>query len=187
MLDHMAPDARVINLETSVTRSADFAPGKPVHYRMSPDNLPALAVAHPDACALANNHVLDLGHSGLLDTLDALAGAGLPTTGAGRDARQARQPAVVPVPGGGRAVIFAGGSASSGIPPGWAATATRPGVDLLPRLTGAAAEDLIARVRAVKKTGDVVIVSLHWGSNWGHDVSGDQVRFARRLIDGGPT
>jgi poly-gamma-glutamate capsule biosynthesis protein CapA/YwtB (metallophosphatase superfamily) len=28
-------------------------------------------------------------------------------------------------------------------------------------------------------------VSIHWGSNWGYEVHGDQVRFARRLIDGG--
>src|SRR5215471_12925843 len=32
VLDGVAPDVRVINLETSVTRSACFAPGKPVHY-----------------------------------------------------------------------------------------------------------------------------------------------------------
>jgi poly-gamma-glutamate synthesis protein (capsule biosynthesis protein) len=56
---------------------------------------------------------------------------------------------------------------------------------LLPRLSGAAADDLIARVGAVKRLGDVVVVSLHWGSNWGHDVARDQVRFAHRLIDGG--
>jgi poly-gamma-glutamate capsule biosynthesis protein CapA/YwtB (metallophosphatase superfamily) len=185
VLDEVAPDARVINLETSVTRSADFAPGKPVHYRMSPENLPAVTVAHPDVCALANNHVLDLGRTGLLETLDALASAGLPAVGAGREVTQARQPAAVPVPGGGRAVIFACGAASSGIPPGWAATAMRPGVAFLPSLSGAAADDLIARVQAVRQPGDVVVVSIHWGSNWGYGVEGDQVRFARRLIDGG--
>jgi poly-gamma-glutamate capsule biosynthesis protein CapA/YwtB (metallophosphatase superfamily) len=97
----VAPDARVINLETSVTRSADFAPGKPICYRMSPDNLPAVTMAHPDACALANNHVLDLGRTGLAETLDALASAGLPAIGAGRDIAEAWQPAAVPVPGGG--------------------------------------------------------------------------------------
>ena len=75
-LDGMAPDVRVINLETSVTRSAEFAPDKPVHYRMSPENLPAVTVARPDACALANNHVLDFGHTGLRETLDTLASAG---------------------------------------------------------------------------------------------------------------
>jgi poly-gamma-glutamate capsule biosynthesis protein CapA/YwtB (metallophosphatase superfamily) len=185
VLDHMAPDVRVINLETTVTRSADFAPGKRVHYKMSPGNLPAVTVAHPDACALANNHVLDLGRTGLLDTLDALAGAGVPAVGAGRDLAQARQPAAIPLPGGGRAVIFACGAASSGIPPGWAATATRPGTDFLPSLSRAAADDLIARVQAARQPGDIAIVSIHWGSNWGYGVTGDQVRFAHRLIDGG--
>jgi len=185
VLDHLAPDARVINLETSVTRSPGFAPGKAICYRMSPENLPAVSVAHPDACALANNHVLDFGRAGLADTLGALAGAGLPAVGAGHDMTQARQPVAVPVPGGGRIVVFACGAVSSGIPPDWAATDTRPGVDLLPSLSGAAADGLIARVQAAKRPGDVVVVSLHWGSNWGHHVARDQVRFARRLIDGG--
>ena len=82
-------------------------------------------------------------------------------------------------------VIFACGAASSGIPPRWAATATRPGVDFLPSLSGAAADGLIARVQAAKRPGDVVVVSLHWGSNWGHDVEPGQVRLAHQLIDGG--
>ena len=47
VLDEEAPDVRVINLETSVTRSADFAAGKAACYRMSPDNLPAVTVARP--------------------------------------------------------------------------------------------------------------------------------------------
>jgi poly-gamma-glutamate synthesis protein (capsule biosynthesis protein) len=51
----------VINLETSITRSGRFAPGKAVHYRVSPGNVPCLVAARPDACALANNHVLDFG------------------------------------------------------------------------------------------------------------------------------
>jgi poly-gamma-glutamate capsule biosynthesis protein CapA/YwtB (metallophosphatase superfamily) len=185
VLDEAAPHARVINLETSVTRRADFAAGKAVHYRMSPGNLPALTVARPDVCVLANNHVLDFGHAGLADTLGALAAAGLPAAGAGRDAAQAWQPAAVPVPGGGRAVVVACGAASSGIPPRWAATATRPGVAYLPSLSGAAAEDLIARVRAARQPGDVVVASIHWGPNWGYNVTGDQVRFAHRLIDAG--
>jgi poly-gamma-glutamate capsule biosynthesis protein CapA/YwtB (metallophosphatase superfamily) len=104
VLDDVAPDVRVINLETSVTRSADFAPGKPVHYRMSPENLPFVAVARPDACALANNHVLDFGRTGLTDTLGALTAAGLRAAGAGRDTAEARQPVAVPVRGRGRAV-----------------------------------------------------------------------------------
>jgi len=45
------PGILVFNLETSVTTSGDFAPGKPIHYRMSPDNLGCLAAAHPDVLA----------------------------------------------------------------------------------------------------------------------------------------
>jgi poly-gamma-glutamate synthesis protein (capsule biosynthesis protein) len=134
-LDHAAPDASIINLETSVTRSAGFAPGKAVHYRMSPDNVPAVTAVRPDACALANNHVLDFGRAGLADTPDVLAGAGLRVVGAGRDIARARQSAAVLLPGGGRAVIFACGAACSGIPPRWAAAATRPGVDFRPGLS----------------------------------------------------
>jgi poly-gamma-glutamate synthesis protein (capsule biosynthesis protein) len=75
----------VVNLETSITQSDEFALGKAVHYLMNPPNLPCLAVARPDACVLANN-VLDFGHRGLKETLDVLAGAGLRAVGAGRDA-----------------------------------------------------------------------------------------------------
>ena len=185
VVDDLAPDVRVINLETSVTGSGDFAPGKPAHYRMSPANLPCVAAIRPDACALANNHVLDFGHAGLTETLDALAAAGLPAMGAGRDAAQARQPVAIALRGGGRAVIFSCGTSSSGIPARWAATGSRPGVDFLPDLGEAAADDLIARVRAARQSGDIAVVSIHWGSNWGYGVDRDQVRFARRLIDGG--
>ncbi|MCF6525627.1 CapA family protein [Streptomyces sp. JJ36] len=181
-----APDVRVVNLETSVTRSDDFAPRKAVHYRMSPANLPCLAAARPDVCALANNHVLDFGRRGLAGTLDALAGAGLTAAGAGRDAAAAWRPAAIPVHGGaGRVLVFSCGMPCSGIPPGWAAGEGRPGVALLPGPTPEAAEAVAGRVRRAKRPGDVAVVSVHWGSNWGYDVPEAHVRFAHALIDGG--
>ena len=179
-----SPDARLVNLESAVTRSGDFAPGKGVHYRMCPDNLPALSAGHPDVCALANNHVLDFGPRGLADTLDALAAAGLRAAGAGRDAEEARRPAIVPV-GDRRVLVFACGCATSGIPAGWAAAEDRSGVHFLPRPSAAAAADIVDRVRATARPGDVVVVSIHWGSNWGYEVSADEIDFAHLLIDGG--
>jgi poly-gamma-glutamate synthesis protein (capsule biosynthesis protein) len=185
LLADIAPDVRVINLETSITAGGEFAPGKAVHYRMSPGNAGCVAAARPDACALANNHVLDFGPRGLADTVQALAGAGLRAAGAGLDSEAARRPTAVPVRGGRRAVIVSCGTASAGIPPGWAAGPARPGVSRLPDLSPATAADLIGQVQAARRPGDVAIVSIHWGSNWGYDVDPDQVRFARRLIDGG--
>ncbi|MFF8291152.1 CapA family protein [Streptomyces sp. NPDC016309] len=184
VLDAWAPDVRVVNLETSVTGDGTFAAGKDVHYRMHPGNLPALAVARPHACVLANNHVLDFGRRGLEDTLDALAGAGLRTVGAGHDADEAWRPAVVPL-GGRRVVVTAFGMASSGIPPGWAATGDRPGVAFVPEATPEAADSVVRRVRRVARPGDVVVASVHWGSNWGYATGRDQVRFAHALVDGG--
>ena len=91
-------DARIINLETSVTTSDDYARGKAVHYRMNPANIEALAAVGPDVCVLANNHVLDFGRSGLIETLDVLARRGLSAVGAGRSLREAQVPAIVPIP-----------------------------------------------------------------------------------------
>ena len=98
VLEDLAPDVRVINLETSITQSRNFAPGKAVHYRMSPGNIPCVAAVRPDACALANNHVLDFGRRGLADTLEAVAvaGVGLRAVGAGCNADQARRPSRCP-------------------------------------------------------------------------------------------
>jgi poly-gamma-glutamate capsule biosynthesis protein CapA/YwtB (metallophosphatase superfamily) len=185
VLDDAAPEARVINLETSVTGSDDFAPGKAVHYRMHPDNLDALSVARPDVCVLANNHVLDLGEDGLEETLDALARAGLPTAGAGGDLEAARRPAVVPLVGGGRLLVFAAGAASSGIPARWAASEQQPGVHFVAETSPTAADGIIELVDAHRRAGDLVVVSIHWGSNWGYDVPRSHVGFARRLVDGG--
>ncbi|MFC9161545.1 CapA family protein [Streptomyces fungicidicus] len=184
VLEEAAPDVRIVNLETSVTRSGAFAPGKAVHYRMCPANVPALTAARPDVCVLANNHVLDFGRPGLRETLEVLAGAGLGTAGAGRDDGAAYAPAVVPVAGG-RVLVFALGMMSSGIPPGWAATEERSGVAFLAEPSPAAAEAVVRRIRRTKRPGDVVVVSVHWGSNWGHHVPRGQIDFAHALVDGG--
>ncbi|WP_225838399.1 CapA family protein [Streptomyces sp. NK08204] len=185
VLDRAAPDVRVINLETAVTRDGDFAPGKAVHYRMHPANLACLAAVRPDVCVLANNHVLDFGPLGLEETLDSLARAGLRTAGAGRDEDAAWQPAIVPLPGGGRVLVFSFGMPSSGIPRGWAATAERAGVALVPAPTAGAAGDFADRLRGTGRPGDVVVASVHWGANWGYAVSGAEVRFAHALVDAG--
>lgn len=184
-LDEAAPDARVINLETSITAGGDFAAGKGVHYRMNPANVPCLTAARPDVCVLANNHVLDFGHSGLADTLDALTTAGVSTAGAGATAYQARRAAVVPVGTGNRLIVFSLGTRDSGIPRDWAVTGERPGVELLRDLSAHTADELIERVRRVKRPGDIVIASIHWGTNWGYEVPAAHVRFAHRIVGDG--
>ncbi|AVH54883.1 MULTISPECIES: CapA family protein [Streptomyces] len=185
LLDGAAPDARIVNLETAITRCDAFAPGKGIHYRMHPANVPAVAVARPDVCVLANNHVLDFGRPGLEETLESLARAGLRAAGAGRTADEAYAPATVPVGDGARVLVFALGTASSGVPSSWAAASDRPGVAYVSEPSAAAADRVIQRVRRAKRPGDITVVSVHWGSNWGYRVPRHHVRFAHALIDGG--
>ncbi|MEU0675554.1 CapA family protein [Streptomyces sp. NPDC006172] len=179
------PDVRVLNLETSVTRGSAFALDKAVHYRMHPANLPALAAGRPDVCVLANNHVLDFGRPGLEETLVSLRGAGLRTAGAGRNPAEAYAPAVAPLPGGGRVLVFALATPSAGVPPAWAATPGAPGVAYVPELSAETAAAVVRHVGRARRPGDIAVVSVHWGSNWGYRVAREQVRFARLLVDGG--
>ncbi len=173
-------DARIVNLETSVTARGKPWPGKGIHYRMHPANVACLTAARIDCCVLANNHVLDWGYEGLADTLETLHAAGIRTAGAGRDEAEAKAPAVLEV-GGGRVLVFAYGMASSGVLPDWAA-GSGAGVNFLPELSVSAVS---RNIQSVRQPGDVVIVSIHWGGNWGYGVSGAEREFAQGLIDAG--
>jgi poly-gamma-glutamate synthesis protein (capsule biosynthesis protein) len=184
-LQRVGPDARIVNLETSITASDAYWSGKGINYRMHPENIECLTAARIDVCCLANNHVLDYGEQGLTDTLDALTRAGLGMAGAGRTLAEAQAPAVVRLSNAGRVIVFAFGTNTSGIPESWSARQDRPGVDLLPDLSEATASAISDRVRRVKDRRDLVLASVHWGTNWGYDVPREHVRFAHWLVDGG--
>lgn len=182
VLDRHAPDARVVVLETSVTQSGSPEPYKGIHYRMHPKNVGCLTAARIDCCVLSNNHVLDFGHAGLRETLDVLAKAGIRTVGAGRDASEAWRPVRLGAEGKQRVTVIAAGSATSGVPPSWAAGERSPGVALL---ENGGVERIEALVRSAKRHGDVVVVSLHWGGNWGYHIPEEQVRVAHALVRAG--
>lgn len=84
-----------------------------------------------------------------------------------------------------RVLVFSWGMASSGIPARWAAAENRPGVQFVPELSKATAADVTHGVQQITRAGDIVVASVHWGINWGYDISQDQIHFAHRLIDGG--
>jgi len=182
-LERVRPDARIINLETAVTTAEDAWVGKGIHYRMHPANAPCIAAAKIDCCVLANNHVLDWGYRGLAETLDTLRGSGIRTAGAGHDETEAAAPAAIEVPGKGRVLVYACGTASSGVPREWAAGKRRAGVNFLKDLSTSTTDAIGQQVRAAKRAGDVAVVSIHWGENWDYAISREQRDFAHRLVD----
>ena len=182
-LRRMAPDLRVINLETSITRSDEYWRNKGINYRMHPKNIAVLTAAGIDYCSLANNHVLDWGYSGLRETLEVLQQAGIKNAGAGRDLAEAEQPAVLQIGKKGRVIALSYGMTSSGIPTDWAASQNRPGVNLLTALSDQAVRDIKEKIVTVRRPGDVVLLSIHWGGNWGYAIPPAHRAFAHRLID----
>jgi poly-gamma-glutamate synthesis protein (capsule biosynthesis protein) len=179
------PDFGIANLETSITISDDFWSDKSVHYRMQPRNLSCLTAASIDCYVLANNHVLDFGYAGLTETLVSLRRAGLSVVGAGETIDAATSPIRVSLQRKGNVLVFGFADRSSGVPENWRVGEYRAGVNLLSDLSATTARRVAERIRKLKKTDDTVIVSIHWGSNWGYDVPVEQRDFAHHLIDDG--
>lgn len=178
-----AADLRIVNLETTVSRSGKPFP-KGINYRMNPRNLQCLREAGVDCCVLSNNHALDWGRAGLFETLRNLDRAGIASAGAGRNASEATRPVVLDSAreSRGRVLVLGLGLTDSGIPKSWAATEDASGVHLLeggatdvPRLAR-----LLQRWRA---PNHIVVASIHWGPNWGYRVSRTHRDLAHRMID----
>ena len=182
--DRVQPDLRIIDLETSITTSED-AERKGINYRMHPANVACLTAARIHCCVVANNHVLDWGRAGLAETLRVLQDSKIHTAGAGEDLTQAQRPAVMDVRNGGRVLVYGIGGPDCGIPPAWRADQCRSGVAFISDFSESTLSSVAERIAASKRSGDIVVVSIHWGANWGCGVPKEHRAFAHQLLDRG--
>ena len=53
----------------------------------------------------------------------------------------------------------------------------------MPDLSETTVERIRQQVDELKRPGDIVVASIHWGGNWGYAIPGRHVDFAHRLID----
>ena len=120
-------------------------------YRVNPDLAAALTRAGINVLTLANNHALDCGREGVLETLEALASAGADAIGAGADRRAAHQPLIR------RAGPWRVGLLGYYWNQRCAATADLPGAAM------ATPDNLKADIGALKDRVDRVLVTFHWG------------------------
>ena len=186
-MDRAKARVRIVNLETAFTTNSTQAPGKGIHYRAHPGNAAVLKAGGIDIAVLANNHILDWQRPGLLETLDSLRSVGVSSCGAGRSLAEATAPATVVLNDGAAAKVrvFSVALPSSGVPPDWAAQDDKAGVHFLPDLWQGSVEHLATLVGGRISAEDVVIVSVHWGDNWGYKIPDAQREFAHALIDHG--
>ncbi|WP_432976884.1 CapA family protein [Dactylosporangium sp. CA-233914] len=170
-------DLTVINLETAITSRGTPEP-KTYHFRTEPRAIDALKAAGIDAVTIANNHILDYGRVGLLDTLDALQAAGYPYFGAGRDTDDAYRPLYTTVKG--VQIALLGFSQVHELASTWAPAPDRPGVALAFDVNRAT-----AAVTAARAESDLVIVFNHWGEEGNGCANAEQKTFATQLAKAG--
>ncbi|MTE22130.1 CapA family protein [Streptomyces sp. TRM43335] len=141
-------------------------------FRSPPQLAEALRATGYDSCSTASNHSLDDGFDGVRRTLDALDEAGVRHAGTARSATEAARPAVLRA-GGAEIAHLAYTYGTNGIPipeeRPWAVRLLEP-------------ERVIADARAARRAGaDVVVVSVHWGTEWQQAPDPTQLRLAREL------
>jgi poly-gamma-glutamate synthesis protein (capsule biosynthesis protein) len=171
-------DVAVVNLETAITDRGVEQP-KIYHFRTTSQALVTLQQAGVDAVSMANNHAVDYGPDGLTDTLAAQASSPIPVVGIGPDATRAFAPAVFDVRGTKVAVI-----ASTQIND--FTVHTYPATDSKPGIAGNLDNTrLLAAVTAARAAYDVVVVYLHWGSDYTTCPDGAQTTTAAALAKAG--
>ncbi|HEY3315460.1 MAG TPA: CapA family protein [Bacillota bacterium] len=167
-------DLAFANLEGPITDRGVGLP-KQFVFRAPPEAARALRLAGLDVLSVANNHTLDYGSVGLLDTLDQLNQESIAAVGAGKDAGEARRPKVVEADGIKLAFLAYNVFPNEVLAP----VEDEPAVAMLEPRT------LAEEIAAAKGLADVVVVSIHWGEEFSRVPTKGQRDLARAAIDAG--
>ncbi len=170
-------DFTMVNLETAITTGGQKQ-NKEFTFRAPPSALIALRDAGIDLATEANNHGADYGRTGLQDTVAAIAATQFPVIGIGANAAQAYAPYETTL-NGTRVAFLAATQVQDETLANWTAGADSPGV------ASAFSPTLIANVRAEKAKGFVVIVYVHWGTEYTYCPNNLQASLARQLAAAG--
>ncbi|GAA3495029.1 CapA family protein [Streptomyces prasinosporus] len=163
-------DVALCHLETVHGADGDYT-GHPL-FKSPPEVVQGLVDVGYDGCSTASEHTLDDGPDGIRRTLDALDQAGLRHTGSARTEQEARTAAVLRAgPARVAHLAYTYGTGDLPLPPDrpWA-------VNLVEEAR------IVADARAARRAGaDVVVVSLHWGTEWQEAPDEQQTALARSL------
>ena len=154
-----AADLAMVNLETAVTERGTKI-GKEFHFRAPASALTTISNAGVDAVSMANNHGVDYGPVGLEDTLAVKRDSPIPVVGIGADEDEAFAPAYLSAKGL-KVAVF-------GVSQVYEMTLARYSAG--PGKGGIASSMPTTRIRKAVATAaaraDVVVVFLHWGTDY---------------------
>ncbi|MFD1017653.1 CapA family protein [Thalassobacillus hwangdonensis] len=169
-------DFTFINLETPLTIRGEKEE-KIYNFRSNPEAAKGLKHIGVDGAAMANNHILDYGTQGLLDTMFALDQEGISYIGAGENDTEAYQAFRTEINGKTYAFL----NFSHVLPyVEWYALDSRPGV-----ASGYQWERAIEIIKQTKEQSDYVFVQMHWGIEKEIQFNEDQQEYGRAMIDAG--
>jgi hypothetical protein len=177
-------DLAIVNVETAIGNATDRQ-SKEFTFRSPVRFAQLMGEAGIDVGSLANNHTLDFGDQGLIDSIDALNDAGVVPVGAGVNLAAALQPSTHTINGVRVAVL----AASQVIPaPSWVATKNSIGIASAGKHSiDAATRQLLAAVSKARQDHNVVLVYLHWGKEREVCPTTVQQQLGRLLRDAGAT
>lgn len=164
------------NLETPITPGRAISDDE-LTFRSDPAVVGELKRAGFTVFSLANNHTPNFGAKGLLDTLTYLNRVGLKFAGAGRNRDVAYAPALIEQKG--IRFAFLAFNDTDVVPVSYGATEGRAGTAFMdiPRMKTA--------VEKAKRLTDIVIVSMHSGTEYQLRPNTRQKIFAHAAIDAG--
>jgi len=172
-------DVAVVNLESAIGSGGRKAP-KAFNFQAAPAAFDALTAAGVDVISMANNHALDYGQDGLVQTFAAAAAVDAPIIGVGGNEMAALAPWTATVNGQRIAVIAATSVLDGNLIRDWTATEDHPGVASAKRV-----DQLLAAVAQARAVADTVVVFLHWGTEATFCPNRNQQDLAPRLIGAG--
>lgn len=167
-------DLAICHLEQPLAEPDGPFTGWPL-FSAPPQLADAAADAGFDTCSTASNHSLDTGMDGIARTLDNLDRVGVAHTGTARNRPEATTPNLLDVRGVPVAQLsytanFNGLELPDGSP--WAANRIDP-------------ERVLAEARRARKAGaEIVIASLHWGTEYQVEPDIGQLGLAEQLLAG---
>lgn len=171
--EYQDADLAMVNLENPLTRSTLRRPNKQFNFKADPEAVKVLTEGGIDIVNLANNHTMDYGEPGLMETIATLDQAGIKTVGAGRDMKEARRPSIIEVKG--QRIAYLGYYDADF----HAATETLAGTN--PRYD----QQVAADIKAIRDQVDWVVVNYHWGVELAEYPGDWQIDLARFTIDQG--
>lgn len=142
-------------------------------YRVHPKSATSLVRAGINVVTLANNHILDCGRAGVLETLDALTRTGVASVGAGTNKEKAHSPAILGA--GALRVGFLG----------YYWNRRTAASEKLPGSAMDSFEELRADISGLRNEVDRIVVTFHWGVPYVREPSTADRAKARFAIDCG--